>query len=137
MIDLRQFGGDSRDLLRLVLDSVDALVFVKDLQGRYLFVNQRCADTWGRPAEAWIGKRDADLCSPEVAERSAASDRQVLETQAPIQVDENTTIAGEPRLVRSLRAPLRDSAGHVAGVCGIATDVTDSAAAETELRRRV
>ena len=52
---------ESRHLLQSVIDSSAALIFVKDLEGRYMLINRRFEEIYGISNEAVQGRFDADL----------------------------------------------------------------------------
>ena len=52
---------ESEARFRDVLDSSPSIVFLQDLDGRYLFVNKRAAELSGVPQEAWIGRTIDDV----------------------------------------------------------------------------
>ena len=61
--------GREEGLLRAVAAGVDEAIFVKDLDGRYLMVNDAAAGVMGRPAEQVIGKDDQAFFPKEIADR--------------------------------------------------------------------
>jgi two-component system cell cycle sensor histidine kinase/response regulator CckA len=126
---------DNRALLAAVLESTTDPIFVKDRQGRYLLVNQAGARGLGLPVERVLGADDRALVPPEAAAESAAGDRRVMATGEP--VTHETVVPGPdgPRRFQVTKAPYRDEAGELAGVVGIAFDVTEQRRLEAELRQ--
>lgn len=68
------------ELLANMLDEADAIVYLKDEEGRFLFVNRRAAEVMKTTKENAVGKRDLDFFGKEDAERFRAMDRKVIET---------------------------------------------------------
>src|SRR5262245_59784674 len=65
--------------LRGVIDADPSAIFVKDSDGRYVFVNQAVAEVFGRSASEIIGFTDAQLAlHPDEAEAVRLVDRQVM-----------------------------------------------------------
>ncbi|HRP23373.1 MAG TPA: PAS domain-containing protein [Thauera sp.] len=110
--------------LRQVLDQSKAVVFWKDLDGRYLFVNREFCRLVARPAEQVIGRCDADVMPLEVAARLRANDGQVVQSRQTITFEEQVVFGGRPRTYLVDKFPLLDAAGAPYAVCGIATDIT-------------
>jgi PAS domain S-box-containing protein len=108
--------------------------FAKDREGRYLFANRAFASRLQREAETLQGLTDADLFPAERASAHAASDRQVLETQAPLEIEDDLPTPEGIRTSLTLRFPLRDAAGNIHAVGGILTDITARKQAESSLR---
>src|SRR5438445_768233 len=61
---------DGRALLQSIVDNTPAVVFLKDLEGRYLFTNRRFQRLTGRSHEEMIGKTAFDLTPIEVAKKA-------------------------------------------------------------------
>lgn len=120
-------------LFENVLDRSPALVYVKDPEGRYEFVNRRFEERFGIDREAARGRTDADLFPPEEAERLRRAERDVVEKGVPVQSEERTQRPDGTRHDVALRFPLLDDRGRVLRVCGIVTDVTDHRRLEEQL----
>ena len=73
-------GRRSEDSLRSILDSMGIGVYVKDQEGRYVFVNLACASFLGRPIDAIVGATDAEIMSSRAAEAITKSDKHVART---------------------------------------------------------
>ena len=126
---------DSQKLLQDIVDNAPAVIYVKDPAGRYLLLNHWWEVLFGKPRAAAIHQTPQSIHSAEVAEALLSNDRAVLASRQPLQVEERIMLHGEPRTYLSVKFPLYDSAGDVAGVCGISTDITASKQIEAELRR--
>src|SRR6187551_3028623 len=69
---------NSADILLAVIEATPDAIFVKDLEGRYVIVNQAAARFAGRRAADMIGKHDLELYPEETARRFMADDQAVL-----------------------------------------------------------
>jgi diguanylate cyclase (GGDEF)-like protein/PAS domain S-box-containing protein len=115
-------------LLEAIVEGSSDGVFVKDLEGRYLLVNDAAARLLGLDREAVLGRTDAELFGvPETAARRAR-DEAVLATGEARRYWRTLTVDGVPRTLSVVKAPYRDGAGNVIGLIGTARD-------ETEIRR--
>jgi two-component system, sensor histidine kinase and response regulator len=123
----------SRNLLQSVIDNTPALIYAKDLVGRYLIVNRAYAATLDRTPDAIVGKTVADLFAPDAAARMRAGDRAVIANGAPTTREELVAQGGRECTYLAASFPLRDDAGRIGGVAGIATDITERKQAEIEL----
>src|SRR6185369_17195703 len=68
----------SIDLLQAVLDGTTDVIFVKDLDGKYLFINRIGAELVSKTIEEVVGQDDSFLFGPEAAEAIRSIDKRVL-----------------------------------------------------------
>lgn len=119
------------ELLQAVVDATDDALFAKDLQGRYLLFNRGAERMTGQSAAAVIGRDDKQVFPPEVAGKIRTADRAVLLDGRTMCYEE--TLPG-PTEIETTKTPLRDAAGGIVGLVGIARDITGRRRAE-EMRR--
>src|SRR5262245_14244498 len=120
--------------LRAILDHSTAVIFVKDLAGRYLRINRLYESLHGVTEAEVKGKTDHDIHAKEAADAVLANDREVIAANRPLQFEEQIDTADGQRQFISLKFPLYDDSGRPYGVCGIATDITERKRAEVALR---
>ncbi|HYE49159.1 MAG TPA: PAS domain S-box protein [Azospirillaceae bacterium] len=126
---------ESERLLLSVIDQAADPIFVKDREGRFLLANQRTAEIFGVARAAIPGRRDADFLPPDAVAVIERVDRAVLERQETVVVEETIPEAGRPRVYLTAKSPLLGADGAVAGLVGVARDITDRKRAEEEVRR--
>jgi len=115
----------SQELLQAIADNSMAVVYVKDLAGRYLMVNRLYLDTFRVERAAVIGKTDYDVFSKYEADSFRAMDQHVARSGQAMTGEEIATQADGFHTFVSLKAPLQDAEGRTYAVFGISTDVTD------------
>jgi len=121
--------------LRLILDTVPALIFFKDRTHRYVRVNAELVRLVGMAQEDIEGRTDAELGSPH-AERYAHDEVEVMTTGVPKRgIEEPLFTSGGTRWLQTEKLPYRDATGQIVGVVGLAIDVTDRREATEALRR--
>lgn len=113
-----------------ILNNALAVIFLKDTQGRYLFVNRQYERLFGVTCAQMIGLSDYAVLDKETAEEVMANDRLVRERGEPLETEEVVDIRGDTRTYLAVKFPLRDKDGVIYAVCGIATDITDRKRAE-------
>ncbi|HEU0033426.1 MAG TPA: ATP-binding protein [Kofleriaceae bacterium] len=125
-----------RTQLRLdaVLEYAPLVVFLKDLDGRYLLVNHTFAELAGKRVDQIVGKDDRALFGDAVAKQFADEDRRLLERGQPEQFEEAFEYEGKPMTFLTSKFLLRDVDGTPIALCGIANDITDRKHAEAELK---
>lgn len=127
----------NQEVQRALLDTIPAMVYLKDRQHRYLLGNRVFADAAGISVDEVEGKTDHDLFLPEEAEAYIADDEQVMATGEPhLGIEEKITEAnGRVTWLMVYKAPFHDEQGRVTGMVGIAFDVTARKEMEEALRR--
>jgi PAS domain S-box-containing protein len=113
-------------MIESVIENAGALVYAKDLEGRYILSNQAWRTLHGLSLEEAARQvTDVRLFGPEVAAQLRENDRRVIETGEPIVVHEKAVLDGRAVTYRSHKFPLYDDAGRACAVCGVSTDITD------------
>jgi len=122
--------------LQDILDNTTAVVFVKDLELRYILVNREYERRHQVRRDQIRGKTDFDIFPHDVAETLRANDRHVIEAGAPIQFEETVPVAEGERQYVVVKFLLWDGTAKPYAVCGIATDITElKRAEELQIRR--
>jgi PAS domain S-box-containing protein len=121
----RRQALEQRVLLDLVLDNVDAYVYMKDGERRFRYVNAKMAEAAGMPAEQMVGRRDREVLPAARADAVWELDRPVLETGQGRSVQNEMLLPdGSVRQLWSVKVPVRADGEIVALLC-VSTDVTD------------
>jgi PAS domain S-box-containing protein len=124
----------SQRLLQNIIDHMPAALFIRDLQDRFLLVNQRTAADLGMTPEQMIGQKTAEIYPPELAEQWAANTRQVIALGQPLRFEETSYQDGSLHYYLAIKFPLYDEYGNVYATCGITTDITESKQARAALQ---
>ena len=121
--------------LRAILATTTSIIYLKDIQGRYLLVNRQYLKSFNLTEAEILGKSDRDLFPPETLEMIEDHDRQVISSNSVLNFEEQVTLAdGSLHTYISIKAPLIDEAGEVYAICGISTDISKQKEIEVELR---
>ena len=88
----------------------------------------------GQTGGGVLGHTDAELFAPESVPDVVAYDQQVLTTGEPQAYEHMGTIRGRTRTYHSVKVPYRDRHGGIAGVIGIARDLSERKQMEEALR---
>ena len=122
-------------LLQQVIDTVPAIVHVKDLEGRYRLVNREFETVTGIAAREALGRRDAELFAPQFAALIRQHDGQALAASGTLLVEETVERPGSPpRHYIVGKAAVRDASGRPQLLCTAAVNIT--ARKELEQRQR-
>src|SRR4051812_35572163 len=121
--------------LRAAFDNTPSAIFLKDTDGRYLWVNKAFERLHGRSADELIGQLDREVLAPAVAERLRIDDLRVMSAREPIEIQEEVTHGDQTRTFLSVKFPLIDEdTDNLYGVGGVATDITHHLRLEARLR---
>jgi two-component system CheB/CheR fusion protein len=126
---------ESEEKYRTLVESAGDPIFIVDKDGVFLFLNRVAADALGGKPEGLVGKTLRDLFPKEIAERQAASVRNVIDTGRGTNRVSLTELQGKPRWYNTTIQPLRDGSGKVAAATVIARDISELKEAEEELER--
>ena len=125
-------------LLEQLMDSTLDSIYFKDLQSRFIMLNQACASKlgWSTPEEGY-GKSDSDIFSGEHAKAAYADEQRIISTGEPlIGVEEKETWPdGRITWCSTSKMPLTDENGDIIGIVGITRDITDRKEAELRATR--
>ncbi len=120
-------------LIRAVTDSTTDAVYVKDLNGDYLFCNEVAATLIATTSQDMFDHDDTELFEPESAQKVVDWDRKIIETGENFTYELDLSAGGRTRTFLTAKSPCRDSKGNVIGIVGISRDITEQKRAEAEL----
>ncbi len=116
---------DNRRLLDDIINNSKALIYVKDLEGKYTLVNQNWCEEVG-VAETEVIGRDANLFfSRDSVEQWDEVDQQVISSGVAVHFEEGIELKNGRRYFLSNKFPIRNKEGLIQAICGISTDITD------------
>ncbi|HZT63849.1 MAG TPA: PAS domain-containing protein, partial [Burkholderiales bacterium] len=120
--------------LRAFMNNSPSIMFVKDLQGRYLNVNDQFARSFGLDRRSIISRTDEDIFPPDQANQFRATDARVLAIGAPIETEETVSLKDGLRTHIVCKFPIADAKGTIIALGGIRTDITERERAGREIR---
>ena len=113
--------------LQILADQASGIVFAKDANGRFIFMNKAGAECLGLALENIVGQSEIDLFGPTAGFASWESDHRVLATGKSLAVDMCWPVKGEEVVTRVVKYPLTIPDNGFQGIIGIEQDVTSPA----------
>ena len=129
--------AEGRRLLQQVIDTVPAVINVKDKQLRYVLMNRYMAGIFGiEPADA-IGRTTTDLMSRYGAQKTDENDKRVLASGTGIGFYEEEYLdsAGNLRQWLVNKLPLLDAEGEIENIVTVSLDIGERKRGELEMRK--
>lgn len=125
------------DLLHSVTESIQDLIFYKDLNFEYIGCNQSFANFFGKSEAEFLGKNDFELYPMEYALGFRQRDTLIFDRiESIINEEWVKNFKGDDVLLLTAKHPLFNSAGELMGLVGIARDITKEYWLEQEIREQ-
>jgi PAS domain S-box-containing protein len=125
----------SRSLLNAIVQGTLDCVFVKELTGRYVLMNEALFKVLGKRDEEVIGKTDFEIFSEKEAVQMFQIDQETLQKGTIQAFEEEVKMPDGRHSYLTIKGPVRDSAGIIIGLFGIARDITARKEHEEQLRK--
>lgn len=119
--------------LRSILDNTTAVIYIKDKEGRYIFVNRRFEKLFHVSSKDIAGKTDHDIFPKDKADAFRANDIKVMETGSSLEFEEIVPHDDGIHSYISIKFPLLGPDGLANSLCGISTDITHRKQMEEDL----
>ncbi len=113
-------------------DHLPGQAFIKNLEGRFVWVNRNFSMRSGRPPEFFIGRTAKEaIGNPVTAQALVDQDRAIIETGAVMDIEVNlSATTGSELWMRCVKFPILDGDGAIAGIGGVNLDVSARVVAE-------
>jgi len=114
-----------KDLYANIIISVDNLIFVKDIEHKYIECNRAFEKFLDKSKEDIIGKNDFDFFDDDIAQFFRDRDEEMLSQKKPVSNFEWVTYPDDSRVyLLTVKSPLFDSDGELIGLVGTSADFT-------------
>jgi PAS domain S-box-containing protein len=126
----------TENLYRVLLDDSSDPIFAIDCEGSYLYVNKKFAYGVNKPQEEIIGRKIADVFSPEESEVRYTAVKDVVKTGVPKVIEVKVNALGYDRYFMTSIQPLVSKYTIKKAVICISKDITERKAAEIKLAEK-
>jgi len=118
-----------------IIKNIPDLIWLKDIDGKYIACNNMFERFLGASEADVIGKTDYDYVDKELAEFFRTHDKMAMEAGIPTKNEEWITFAddGHKAFLETIKTPMYDENKKFIGVLGIGRDITLRKEAESKL----
>ncbi|PZO41173.1 MAG: hypothetical protein DCF19_10610 [Pseudanabaena frigida] len=131
-IELTLRENESR--LQTLLDNAPAVIYIKDLEGKYISINREFERVLDITQEKILGKTDYDFLPFAVAENFRANDHRAISQKSTIHIEESLEFFDGIHTFFATKFPLSNLQGEIYAMAGISLDISDRIKTETDLR---
>ncbi len=129
------------DQQKRFIDSINAniqeFITLKDLDGKYVYVNDAFAQAVGRSEQEILGMDVEAVFGFDTAKRLTGADEAVLEEKGKVIINETIYLQSKRYQFQISKSPYYDSAGECLGVVEVFRDITDFVAAQEKNKRLI
>ncbi|GAG15984.1 unnamed protein product, partial [marine sediment metagenome] len=127
---------NAKDELQMIMDSVPALIFYKDTEGRIIRANKMLSDDLKMSVKDMVGKTTEELFSKEQAENMRKDDKEVMISgKAKRNIIQPYTTLDGTRWVITDKVPHKDKEGKITGIISLSKDITVQRKSEQKLKQ--
>jgi len=126
---------ESEERFRGLVENSPNAVSLKDVDGRYLLVNEHFETLLRVSRDNVIGKTSGEIFDNAFAQSGIEQDREVIESRQAIAADEQFGDSDRVQNLLTTKFPIFDGDGEVIAVGAVHTDLTDRLEAEEALRQ--
>ncbi|MFB9263307.1 PAS domain S-box protein [Bradyrhizobium erythrophlei] len=129
--------AEGRRLLQMVIDTVPAVINVKDRELRYVLMNRYMAGIFGIEPQDAIGQTTAELMSHYGAAKTDEHDKRVLSARRELGFyeEEYKDSAGNMRQWLVNKLPILGVQGEIENIVTVALDIGERKRSEQEMRK--
>ncbi|RYE30973.1 MAG: PAS domain S-box protein, partial [Sphingobacteriales bacterium] len=134
LISITKKQRETQDNLLSIMNNSVSMTALKDITGRYEFVNNRFLELSGLSNQQILGRTDFQLFDQKLAHQLRAGDLQVMSKLESISSVEEMHFNGKSVWLSTVRFPIWDHDGGIKSICLQATDISHVKIAEEQLR---
>lgn len=127
--------NQTKKLLQDVINGFPSPIFVKDMEGRFLIINNKLEKLLGVTNEEVMGKTDYNIMTRDLANLYRANDMEVIENGKAITIEEEANLIDGHHTFLAHKFPIFNTKGEPYGVGSVSTDITDRKILEEKLER--
>lgn len=119
--------------MQAILDNIPMIVYLKDLEGRFLMVNKYFKEAFNTTDEKILGKTAYEISSPDIAGNHQQADEQVRETLETVEREDVVITKEGKKSMLVTKFPLFDKQQKLFAICGVDKDISEMVRNREEL----
>lgn len=132
---LREAAAKSKRDLQAIMDNSPTVIYVKDTDGHFTFINKKFEQLFHIQKENIIGETLHDIFPKDIADEMQLNDKEIIKTGHALESEEIAPQDDGPHTYSSIKFPLFNDDNEIYAVCGISTDITKRKQQDEQLRR--
>jgi PAS domain S-box-containing protein len=124
---------ESKNIIQNIIDNSPSLIYILDLDGKFILANKKLAEVLNCSAEKLLGNTRQLIMPKEFADQHRNNDLQVISTKQPAICEEEIRESDGLHIYLTQKFPLFDSEGKIYAVGGISTDITERKKSEERI----
>jgi PAS domain S-box-containing protein len=126
---------ESEKRLQQILNNSSKVIYVRDLDGRFLLINKAFERLFGITQKELKGKRMEAVFPSHTANEFQTNDLRVIEQNSVMEFEEQVALEDGMHTYLSIKYPLYDSEGSIYAIAGVSTDISKRKQSEEALRQ--
>jgi PAS domain S-box-containing protein len=116
-----------QEQLQAILDNMPMIIYLKDLEGRFMMVNRQFHQTFGTSDDTVVGQKEIGEVhkTPEGSQRFTEVDEQVKRTGKPVELEEVLITTEGERNMLVVKFPLFDKNNELFAISAVGKDITE------------
>lgn len=115
-----------QERLQAILDNMPMIIYLKDLEGRFIMVNKKFHQTFGTTDEGVIGKAEVNVQRNERdSRRFTEADEQVKKSGRPVEIEASLLTTEGERDMLIIKFPLYDKNNELFAISAVGKDITE------------
>lgn len=127
---------ESERRLSTFFDNAENIIWIKDLQGRFVAVNRYSVEILGKTKDQILGKTVHDIHGEVLANQYNENDQKVMLSGKPMIFEEFTELHDGLHTFISVKFPLLNANNSIYAIGAICTDITERKLAELQLKEK-
>ncbi len=132
-VTLKEKGIYSKKDLEILVDNLPYSMWMKDVEGKYIYANTQYVKNLDVDKERVIGSYDWNFCDEDQCDYSSETDHEVIVDKRPILYERVIHNSEGDIWLETYKAPILDQYGDVKYIIGVSRDITFNKKIESEL----